>query len=218
LTDGAYKLETNVDPTIGLKNIQVIASSQQWLLIVNDQQLEPKEAEPRRRTNPSFLLPVNGRIFALDRETGRSLWPVPAVVRGYGMLPNQPEEVPTLWLLRPKLTTSNQFGPSTEARIDVLCLDRRTGAALYPPLGKGEVASHANSYDILVDLRKHEVTLALPQIQIQVRFTSEPTPPAPPFQQAHDGNRLNAAFGKFGELIESVKDALVPMPKNDPFK
>ncbi len=214
LTGDVEKLDTTVQPTNGLVGIQVLPSSHQLLLIVNDSQPLLPEPETGRRLVQQVLLPVNGRIFALDRVTGRSLWQVPAIVRGYGMLPNQPEDVPALWFLRPGATPSNQFGSNT-ARVDVLCLDRRTGSAL---LEKVDVASHANSFDVIADVRKNEVTLALPQVQYTLRFTTDPQPPAPPFQQSRNGNRVDAALKKIGGLIETFKDVLIPIPKMDPFK
>lgn len=212
--DVSDRTETQIEPTPGLASIHVLASSSRLLLVVNDSQAAPGEGEVWRRSNRQNPLPVNGRIFSIDRATGKSLWQVPAVVRGFALLPEQPDELPTLWLVRTPQAAPNQFGASANTRLDVLCLDRRTGAAL---LSMTDVASSISSFDISSDLRKKEATLVLPQVQYTVRFTSEPRAPAPPFQQPRDGNRVDSALERLGNFMESVKEVLAP-PKPNPFK
>jgi outer membrane protein assembly factor BamB len=211
LTGSTESIETRIEPAPSITSIRVLASRDQLWLLVND--AEPGEGEAWRR---KALIPADGRIFCLDRANGRSLWQVPALVRGFGMLPDQPAELPTLWFVRYQPGTNTQFGATSNARVDVLCLDRRTGASLF---AKGDIPSNLNQSEISADLRKKEITLALPQAQFTLRFTAEPRPPAPPFRALRTGNKLDVAFERLGDLMESVKGALTPAAKSDdPFK
>jgi hypothetical protein len=215
LTDNQELLRTVIEPTANLASIQVLESLHQYLVIVNETPAEAAPQDARRRVSPQILTPVNGRIYSLDRRTGRNLWPVPAIVEDYYLLPRQPAEVPSLWLVRLRQPSRNQSNSASEFRVDVLCLDRRTGAAI---LERNEVANHINAYDLIADARKREVTLALPQAQLTVRFTDEPAPPAPPFQHARGDSRLTALWSRVGNIVESVKDVFAPPTPNDPFK
>lgn len=208
LTGATPITKSKIDPSQQIASIRAIASSGQILLVVNESDTSTENDNWRRKN----FIAVDGRIYSIDRASGENLWPTPAVVRGFGMLLEQPVEVPTLWFVRYQSGNSNQIGTTGNPRVEVLCLDRRTGARLFD---KKNLPTNLNSSEVLVEARKSEVTLALQQAQFTLRFTSEPRPPAPPHQQAPEKSGLDSKGGGLGGFI---RDVFAPPAKDDPFK
>lgn len=191
-----------------VESIRVRMSQGQYLLIVNDNQPLPADLQQVGAGNNFALTPVNGRIFAFDRRDGSPLWQSPAVVRGFALPVEQPDELPTLWFVRQY--KQGQIGQVQNNRLHVLCLDRRTGGVL---LDKGEVPTQLSSLEVTADAKKHEVGLVLPQISFTLRFTDEPRAPEPPAQYAQQQGGLEAALDRFGEIVTSVTGAILQPSK-----
>lgn len=208
LTGAAPVTESKIDPIAQIASIRAIASSDQILLVVNDGETTGENDGWRRKN----FIPADGRIYSIDRATGENLWPIPAVVRGFGMLLEQPVELPTLWFVRYQSGNNNQIGTTGNPRVEVLCLDRRTGARLFE---KKNIPTNLNSSEVIVEPRKSEVTLSLQQAQFTLRFTSDPRPPAPPYQQMPEKSSLDSKGGGLGGFI---RDVFTPPNKDDPFK
>jgi hypothetical protein len=202
-----------------LESVRVRGSRDQWLIIVNDNTPLPPELQSAAPAIVQTSTPVNGRIFAFSRKDGSPLWQSPAVVRGYWIPNEQPDDLPTLWMVR-------QYGQaprnSTQSnRTDVLCLDRRTGAALLDRPGVSSVTT--SQLQVNVDPKKREITLILAQVSLTVQFTEEPRPPEPPIQHSYPSrDGLGAAIlEEWDAIVSTMAESLrraKPPAANPPAK
>ena len=119
---------------------------------------------------------VNGHVYAFDRGSGKPLWPVPALVKNYHVLLGQGVELPLLVLLHWRPPT----GGSGEAKSSLLCLDRRSGRAVW----KEDLGSPANFFncELSGNRERQTVTVSMPTQALTLRFTNDPVPPEPPYQ------------------------------------
>jgi outer membrane protein assembly factor BamB len=177
LTDDTCHIDFELPAGLPIETVRVRPSQNQWLVIVNDNHELPPEVQPITVVGTNAVNPVNGRIFAFDRRDGTPLWESPATVRGYAMLIEQPDDLPTLWFVRQ--FRQAQTGQAPQNRTDVLCLDRRTGTVL---LDRQNAANMANQIQVTVDAGKHEISLVLPNVTYTIRFTDAPRPPESPAQ------------------------------------
>ncbi|MGE3779366.1 MAG: hypothetical protein AB7F89_19415, partial [Pirellulaceae bacterium] len=170
-------VKSDIGPLAQLDSIRVRPSMDQWLVVVND---SPPTIQ-QRDGGPPTLIPVNGQVVAFARPTGARLWQTPVTVRGYAILVEQPEDVPTLWLIRQQGSIQRPTS-SSSTRADVLCLDRRTGAVL---VDRRDLASAGTmQLQVTADAARREIALHLAQLVIAVQFTTEPRAPEPPAQLA----------------------------------
>jgi hypothetical protein len=154
------------------------------------------------------VTPVNGKIYAFSRRDGAPLWQSPATVRGFGMPIEQPDDLPTLWLVR-----SHRLGQSPQTQsnqTEVVCLDRRTGGLL---LDRRNVASPVTMLQVTVDVNKREIGLVLQMTSLVLQFTDEPRPPEPPVQLTSTSGGLRAILRKATEgILNSVAGLSAPTP------
>jgi outer membrane protein assembly factor BamB len=188
--------------------VRVRASSDQWLVIINDNEALPAEVHSGTQVGGNPLIPVNGHLFAFDRRDGSPLWQSPALVRGYGMLAEQPDDLPTLWFVRQY--KQGQANQSQSGLPNILCLDRRTGSSL---LESREAATLSTQLQIVPDTKKREVSLVMPQVTHTIRFTDEARPPEPPAQLSHRAAMVDTALERFGDIISAVTGSLLPAAK-----
>jgi hypothetical protein len=145
---------------------------------------------------------------------------VPAVIHEYGLPWHQPFSSPALWLVRTVNNNRAVRAPvnmNDTARTSVLCLDTRSGQILF---ANDDVPTQANEFNILVDEGKNTSTLQLPGYSVTVKFSDEPTPPAPPAQtgsaaSTHAGvNRLSNVAGIVLNALKNIADGEF----HDPFR
>jgi hypothetical protein len=200
LVEDKKLVAAELPPVSHLDSVRVRSSLNQWLVIVND---APSTLPV---TNNSPFTSVNGSIYSFSRQDGSPTWQSPAVVRGYGIVAEQPDDLPTLWLVRP--FKQGQSSPSQNGKTDVLCLDRRTGAVL---LKKEDVASPAVQLQVLADSKKRDITFLMTQAILTIHFTDEPRPPEPPAQLAQAESGFGAGLKKeFDEIVNSFSKSLKP--------
>ncbi len=176
LADGKKLVEQKLEPENSLIGIYILRSRDQYLLITNSAaRNEPNsgvQPAPGGVNNPL----VNGRVYAFDRQTGQKSWPAPAVVSQYGLIMNQPSQLPVLVLVR----QLHRPSPSAtrELKTSVLCIDKRTGRVAYEgdqlPLATG------GNVELSGDPTAHTVTLTLASKAVELTFTDEPPAAAPP--------------------------------------
>lgn len=135
------------------------------------------------RDGEGIVSAVTGSIWCLDRATGDPLWDAPATILAHFPVTNRSADLPVLLFARKILPRR----PGEQPRLSVLCLDKRTGHAVYvndtsltatPALFDCWLSGDATSGRIVVSasgVRGGEVVL---------RFTGEPAAPQPPFQAA----------------------------------
>jgi hypothetical protein len=195
LRRGAVRFRaTLTDMPVGLEQAQVIPWQDRFLVIVGRRETaqEQKQAERLGLVVPLPQMipgeehgggPLTGSIWAVSRDTGEMLWPVPATIVRHSLHRHQPGELPVLLFAR-------QIQPGRDGdrtRLSVLALDKRTGHAVYID---DKIMSQPHIFagcDMIGDPEKHTITLArtgseAPELRLD--FTGEPMAPRPPYQAA----------------------------------
>lgn len=150
---------------------------------------------------------LTGSIWAVDRRDGRLLWHVPATVLQHYLLADQPPELPIM-------TFARQINPrrgGERPRLSVLCLDKRTGAAVHvddailspPNAGAGLSVIGAPDRHLISLVPYHPSGH-----RINLRFTGEPAAPQPPFQ----GTSRPVAAGNVATELEYWLRRMLPIP------
>ena len=204
LDNGTRKIDEQLQPEESLESIHILRSSDQYLLVTNtpappSQQNVTFMPAPAGQSSPL----IHGRIYAFDRFTGRTQWPVPAVIGQYGLPLDQPSDLPVLLMLRHVRRTK---GRNKELKTAVLCLDRRNGRIL---LQEDELAAPTGSYNLVGNPDTNTVSLDIPAGSFTIEFTDDPTPPEPPAQTGDASSLVEGKPGKsFGRIAEAIIDAL----------
>jgi outer membrane protein assembly factor BamB len=196
-----------------LESLLVMRSHEQYLVFVN-QQPTPAErvtfnADSSYRTGTA-ITPVHGRLFALDRATGKDLWPTPAFISQQSLSTDHPSRSPVLFFVRN--TSRTRRGTSRALSTSVLALDKRDGRVLYYDEG---FLSQVLNVDVLVEPRQREVILHLASYNesrtLTIKLTDEPAPPQPP---AQTGYLSSLAVGELpGTVDQSVHAAVELMQR-----
>jgi hypothetical protein len=166
------------------------------------------DVQPLQQQSLLFGERLSGSIWAVERTSGEVLWQVPATVLRHCVDAHQPADLPVLVLARLMPVKS-----SGRARLSVLCLDKRTGHAVYADDNISIRQGMLFGCDVMGDPQTHSVTIAPVgggEPDIVLSFTGEPISPQPPFQAGEQ----TAVSGDFaGELEYWFKRALAwPMP------
>ncbi len=166
LADGKTLVKERLEPENHLLSILLLRSREGYLLVTNTTGRGDASMQPA--PNGVSMVPINGRIYAFERGTGKKLWPAPAIVSQYNLLSNQPAQLPALVFVRqfqrPGLAGS-------QPKTSIMCLDKRTGRVVHTseqPLGAA-----ATGFEISGDPVAHTMTLAMPQTVITLTFTAE---------------------------------------------
>jgi hypothetical protein len=120
--------------------------------------------------------PLSAAIWAVDRATGRPLWPVPALVERHCLHPAQPPGIPILTFCR-LLQRRGGGQPS----LSVLCLDKRTGHAVFESDRVPPQTPMAFGCNLAGDPNQATVTLGDGR-PVELVFTGLPLAPQPPFR------------------------------------
>jgi outer membrane protein assembly factor BamB len=123
--------------------------------------------------------PLRGCLWAVDRATGESLWPTPATLDGHRLHLAQPPDTPALFLAR-------RSSDKNDSRVDLLCLDKRTGHAVFDEVAVPLQPHAAAGWQVAAD--PNDGTIELMDVgagrRWVVEFTGNPMPPKPPYQAA----------------------------------
>jgi hypothetical protein len=162
-----------------LERLQVQTWQDRYLVLAGTSDEEPAaDVAPLEQ----FLLaggaaaPLSVAIWALDRVHGRPLWPVPALVQRHCLHPAQPPGLPILSFCR-LLQRPGTGQPS----LSVLCLDKRTGHAVFDSDRVAPQTPLAFGCDVAGDPRQATITLGDAR-PVELVFTGEPLAPRPPFR------------------------------------
>ena len=184
-----------------LQNIQVIASPDQYFLLTNRQPQPGVVTPPMHGTgdvrnaisNSQPVITMNaepisqimsGHVYAFERSTGKPQWSGPAAIDQHGYLPGQPSELPVLTFVR----NVNAFSATRNAqstRGSVLCLDKRTGRAVYSdddiqPLNGFEITGNPEEKTVTLAFAGQPNQPATPPVTL--KFTDTPVADAAPYQ------------------------------------
>lgn len=140
---------------------------------------------PQMRS-PSLLgdgQPITGSIWAIDRLDGSMLWPTPATILHHCLSANEAEAVPVLLFARQIETRRGGERP----RLSVLCLDKRTGAAIHADDTILAPQHMLFGCDMIGDPATHTVSvvpLGPGTASINLQFTGEPAADETPYRGA----------------------------------
>src|SRR4030095_8388210 len=139
--------------------IVVLRSSQQYLLLANQR---PTDVDRSFTATPLSAggvqgQPIHGHVLALDRQTGRLLWPTAAFVSQHALSADQPNESPLLFFVR-KVIMTRPGATVTRNSTSVLAIDKRDGRIVYSD--DGFLAEAAQS-DVVADPIKNSVSLTV---------------------------------------------------------
>jgi outer membrane protein assembly factor BamB len=158
---------------------------------------------------------VTGSLWAVDGSSGDMLWPVPATILRHSLQNQSGSQLPVLLFARSIQTVRE---PDRQ-RLSVLCIDKRTGQAVYADdRFNGRSATRPDMMvlgcGISGDPAKHSIALSqgrrdAPDLQLE--FTGAPTAPRPPYQAS--AARSSAATDPLVEIEFWIKKALtIPLP------
>ena len=212
------------DMPAGLEQLQVMPWGERYLVLVGraetadeQKQLERLGAIAALPGMPGREMPqlVTGSLWAVDATSGDMLWPVPATILRHSLHRQGGSQLPVLLFAR----TIQAAREPDRQRLSVLCLDKRTGQAVY-------VDDRFNGRSVLRpdmmvlgcgisgDPASHTIALSqgrrdTPDLLLD--FTGAPTAPRPPFQAST--TRPPAATDPLIEIEYWIKKALtIPLP------
>jgi hypothetical protein len=194
--------EQTLDAEPRLAGLHVVASREVLILIAN----RPQEDSDSERFEPAHENGgpmINGRVYAIDRRTGKSLWPAAATVENFALVLEQPLELPVVLFAR--RTQGSQ-------KTSFLFLDKRTGALATPTR---DYNRRINSFELVGDLEKKTATLHLRSMAstLTLSFTTETAPPEPPLQEIAGRARASKSGSAFGEALKELGKAVKELQK-----
>jgi outer membrane protein assembly factor BamB len=131
---------------------------------------------------------IDGDVYAFSRPGGQPLWSVPAVIEGYGLPLDQPDDVPVLAFVRQVERTKSR---SQRPSLSLLCIDKRDGRILLDANGLNFAYG---SFFMSGDPAEQSVSLRLLNVHnYQLTFTDDPQPPEPPAQTGSAASRRKGA-------------------------
>jgi len=226
LEAGGVAFQTRLDEMpAGLETVQVLTWMDRYLVLVGRQETaeEQRALERIGAISPLPGMPgrdlpqlVTGSLWAVDRSGGGMLWPVPATILRHSLQPQSGAQLPVLLFAR---AVQSARDPENQ-RLSVLCLDKRTGQAIYvDDRFNGRSPSRADSFvlgcGMSGDPASHTITLSQGRrdaSELQLEFTGEPTAPRPPFQ-ATGSRGAGGGVDPLGELEYWLKKAIaLPLP------
>lgn len=176
------------DMPVAFEQVTVNAWQDRYLVMVSRPETE---ADGRRLSGigsvsplPQLAVPgqpMTGSIWAVDRSSGEMLWQVPATIVRHCLHVHQPPGLPILFFTRQVMPAR----VGDRSRLSVLCLDKRTGHAVFVDDKMPVRQDMLFGCEVAGDPAKHSITISpvgggLPDIVLA--FTGEPIAPQPPFQ------------------------------------
>ncbi|WP_254509774.1 outer membrane protein assembly factor BamB family protein [Anatilimnocola floriformis] len=221
LVTGQPVVQSQLQPEPTLTSVHVYRSQEQYTVLANT---PIAESVPGLVTQPlsGGGMPgqqAHGRVYALDRVTGKQRWQTPAFIAQHGLPFEQPVDSPLLVFIRNR--RGNNSGNWTA---NILCLDKRNGAIAY----EGDIATaQANMCEVAADLEKSIVqvtTWVQPGTMrlTTIKLTNDPLPPMPPAQTGNlssllagqpQGTSVDVTDGLFNSgRTKTVDDPFAPQP------
>jgi outer membrane protein assembly factor BamB len=170
LESGEDRVKATLEEEEALSGIYVLASSQHYILVTNT---PVTQTDPETHISPApsgyFSPLVNGRAYAFDRETGKSVWAEPVDIDRYGLPLQQSSELPTVVFLRQIRKTEN--GRSKGIATSMLCLDKRSGKVLYQ---SDDISTQTRAFEMVGNPDDRTISFQLPGKTLQLKFPNTP--------------------------------------------
>ena len=165
LADGSVRFESATEPEPQLRQIHVIRASEQYVLIANQVTVIPgwQPVTPQ-------AIPIRGRIYGFDRQTGKRLWT--REIDRHGVELHQPSHLPVLTLIC-NFNVPKANGPGLESHCGLTCIDKRTGEIVFDNRHLDEQIFFVE-YTVDSDLKQLELRLF--RSILRLTFTDNPLP------------------------------------------
>jgi hypothetical protein len=219
LVDGRRLIEAPVQPDDSLHNIVVQRSLSQYILMANrprmrggprQENYQPALHDPSQMDNFNRGL-ICGRVYAFDRQSGKSQWTGPAVIDMQGYVVTQGAELPVLVFVR-------HVQQRSQMKVSILCLDKRTGRKVYP-MTQDEITGQAHSFEAVADPGDRTVTLRIPGHELVLRYTDEPAKSEPPYQAVAEPDASSSGTrSTLGQIFRILGQAADEAAKKSPEK
>jgi len=171
LSSGSDVLRCQVDPLPALEGIAVLRSSSDYVLVAN---LVDKSSALAEVQLAAGEIAVGGRVYGLDRGTGKRLWSINLSDQGLRL--DQPADLPVLTFVG---SGQKMVGDDAHGYSHLLCLDRRSGRVLHTRKTSDNVPTF---YSIRSDPQKGRLEIETYLATIKFTFTEEPADSAKPQQ------------------------------------
>lgn len=151
--------------------------------------------------------PSSFTIWAVDSSSGAPLWDAPATVARHYLHSDQPADLPVLLFCR-----QFQQPDSEGARLDILCLDVRTGHAVFQKDGMQVQPHMLFGCDLVGDPDRHLISVRQhggELRQMDLEFTGVAGPPQPPYRAA---SRVRRSAGPL-EWLERWLEPVLGLPR-----
>jgi outer membrane protein assembly factor BamB len=214
MTDDRVLARTRLEGDEQLSGLRMFRFGPQYLVFAETSLPEfdaRRSVRAGHQTNAALL---TARLYAFDAQTGRNLWPIPAIIHSHGFAVFQPSNSPAIWFVRSVTTPQTLTSPQNAARSSLLCIDRRSGRIVFD---KEDIPIQPSEFNITSNAGRRTSTFNLQGREFILAFTDEPTPPAPP---AQTGSASSLADGdnRLADVAGSVFKALERQtPGADPF-
>lgn len=120
---------------------------------------------------------VKGRVYALDRKSGKLRWPTAAVIEHFGFPLDQPTQLPFVTFMRNVSTDTGS--PSRSWKTEIVCLDKRDGRIVFH---KDDIPGNTQVYRVEAEPNAMTAAIMLPGKSFTLEWTDQPRPPEPPAQ------------------------------------
>lgn len=152
-----------------LGDIYVLAGRDQYTLLVNDA-MRVRQVTPVQAGVNNPTVNANGKLYAFDRRTGKSLWGRPREVKAQGLALRQPADLPVIVFV-----SQRSAGRPNARELQLVCIDKRSGRDVYDDAF--EVKDNPNGFLLSGDAERGTVTVAMRGKTIELKFTDAPPPP-----------------------------------------
>jgi hypothetical protein len=205
LTTGLPKFRRQLEEEPALSALYVVPSRESLLVVANRRRAENPEIQVESAHDNGGPI-INGRVFALDRQSGELLWPSPARIEDFALVLEQPRDLPVAVFARRATDREGR-----RQKTSFLFLDKRTGALATPVR---DFTRRINNFEIVGDDEKKTVALHLRTAAntLLLTFTSDPAPPEPPYQpvarveKKQGGNVLSAALQELSKAVQKLAE------------
>jgi outer membrane protein assembly factor BamB len=165
LADGKLRFESPTEPEPNVRQVHVIRSRGQYVVIAN----QPPDMAGWQQVTPQTI-PVQGRVYGFDRQTGTRLWSTEVYRQGIDL--NQPAELPVLTFVCHFQLQRNNL-PGLRTFFGLTCLDKRNGRIVFD---NREFDEQLLYVDYSADHDLKQVDLRLFRSIMRLNFTDKPVP------------------------------------------
>ncbi|MCP4192098.1 MAG: PQQ-binding-like beta-propeller repeat protein [Planctomycetaceae bacterium] len=229
LEDGEVLVSQPLKPFLKSKSpseIYLLPSEDQWLVVIGFPPVAVKGLQVNSFPDGGSAPLIDAQIYAFDRRTGEPQWEIPAVVEGFSLPLDQPQDLPVLAFVRQEFQTGRRNGRS-RPQLALLCLDKRDGRVLMDidklNFSYGGFRIEGNDADKSVSLQLQNVH------NYRLQFSQEPQAPEPPAQMGSTSGRtkgtglssvVGAVIGAIGKQVQQqgkqAEDGVMKIIKKQP--